>query len=75
MTSCATGLEMSLVVGLNSITFGALLTDPLLVITMLPSEVLLNPDQIAKGMARVMVQAARLRAHKDALSHLWGLSL
>ena len=75
MASCATGLEMSLVIGLNSIAFGALITNPLLVITMLPSEVLLNADQIAKGMARVMVQAARLGAHEDALSYLWGLSL
>lgn len=75
MASCATGLEMGFVVGLNSIAFGALVANPLLVITVLPSEVLLNANKIAEGVTRVVVQAAGLGAHEDPLSNLWALSL
>lgn len=55
MTSGTTSLEMRLVIGLNSIRFGALGTDPLPVTAVLPPKVLLDPNQVAESMARVMV--------------------
>lgn len=67
MAPGATGFDVSLVIRLNSIPFGTLVTDPLLVIAVLPSEVLLDSHKVPKGMARVMVQAAWLRAHKHPL--------
>jgi hypothetical protein len=47
MTSCTTSFEVSFVIRLNSITFRALLTNPLLVITVLPSKVLLYANKIS----------------------------
>lgn len=47
MASGATGLEMGLVVRLNGVSLGALIADPLLVIAVLPSEMLLNANKIA----------------------------
>ena len=44
MATGATGFEMGFVIRLNSISFGALVTDPLLVVAMLSSEVLLDAD-------------------------------
>ncbi|GMQ10940.1 hypothetical protein CsSME_00053745 [Camellia sinensis var. sinensis] len=45
MASSTTSLEMGLVIRLNSIAFGALLTNPLLIITMFPPEMLLDSDE------------------------------
>lgn len=67
MAPGATGFDVSLVIRLNSIPFGALVTHPLLVIAVLPSEVLLDSHKVPKGMARVMVQTSWLRAHKHPL--------
>jgi len=67
MAPSATGFDVCLVIRLNGIPFGALVTDPLLVIAVLPSEVLLDAHKIPKGMARVMVQTAWLWTHKDSL--------
>lgn len=64
MSSGATGFEMGFVIRLNRIAFGALVAYPLLVIAVFSSEVLLNPNKIAQGVARVMVQTAGLRADK-----------
>lgn len=75
MSSSAAGFEMGFVIRLNRVTFGAFLTDPLLVIAMLPPEMLLNPNQITESVARIVVQAAWLRAHENSLLHHWILSL
>ena len=75
MASGATGFEMGFVIRLNSIAFGAFLTHPLLVIAMFPSEMFFYSHKITKGMTGVMVQAARLWAHKHSLLHLLCLSL
>ncbi|RDX92913.1 hypothetical protein CR513_24895, partial [Mucuna pruriens] len=45
---------MSFVIRLHCIAFGASFTDPLLVIAVLPSEVLLYPNKITQGMTWVM---------------------
>lgn len=74
MTTGTTSFKMRLVIGLNSIAFRALFTNPLLVIAVLSPEVLLDTYQITKRMARVMVQATRLRAYKNALPYNGGLS-
>lgn len=50
VASGTTGLEVRLVIRLNSIAFGALLTDPLFVIAVLPSEMFFDADQIAKSV-------------------------
>ncbi|WVZ22503.1 hypothetical protein V8G54_001047 [Vigna mungo] len=67
MAPGATGFDVCLVIRLNSIPFGALVTDPLLVIAVLPSEVLLDAHKIPKGMTRVMVQTAWLWTDKYSL--------
>ena len=69
MASGAAGFEVGFVIRLNSIALVAFLTDPLLVITVLSSEVLLDSNQITQCVAGVMVQAAGLRAHKHPLPH------
>jgi hypothetical protein len=60
---------MGFVIGLNSIALGAFLTDPLLVIAMLPPEMLLYPNKITQRVAWIVVQAARLRANENPLLH------
>lgn len=75
MASGAAGLEMGFVVRLNCVAFGAFLTNPLLVVAVLPSEVLLNPNQITQRVARVVVQATRFGAHEHPLPHHRSLSL
>ncbi|RDX99231.1 hypothetical protein CR513_17741, partial [Mucuna pruriens] len=67
MAPGATGFDVGFVVGLNCIAFGALVTNPLLVVAVLPPEVLLYSHKVPKGMARVMVQATWLRTHKHPL--------
>lgn len=67
MASGATGFDVCFVIRLNSIAFGALVTHPLLVITVLPPEVLLDPNKVTKGMTWVMVQTTRLWANKHPL--------
>ena len=69
MASGAAGFEVGFVIGLNGVALIAFLTDPLLVITVLSSKVLLDSDEIAEGVAGVVVQAARLRADENPLSH------
>ena len=75
MASGTTGFEMSLVIGLNRVAFGTFLADPLLVIAVFPSEVLLDPNQVTEGVAGIMMEAAGLRAHEHALPHHGRLSL
>ena len=60
---------MCFVIGLHRIAFGASLADPLLVIAVFPSEVLLYSNKITQSMAWVMVQTTRLRAYKHSLLH------
>lgn len=60
---------MSLEIRVNSIGLGAAVADPLLVVAMLPPEVLLDPDEVAQGVAGVVVQARRLGAHEHPLPH------
>lgn len=55
---------MRLVIRLHSIPFVTFVTNPLLVIAVLPPEVFLDSNKVTKGMARVMVQTTWLRAHK-----------
>lgn len=69
MASGTTGLDVSLVIRLNRVPFGALVTHPLLVVAVLPPEVLLDPHKVTEGMARVMVQATWLRTNKHLLLH------
>ena len=75
MSAGAAGLEMSLVIRLDRVSFGALCADPLLVVAVLPPEVLLDPDEIAERVAGIVVEAAGLRAHKHPLPHLGRLPL
>lgn len=66
---------MGLVIGLNGVALGAFLTDPLLVVAVLPSEVLLDANEVAEGVARVVVQAGGLRANENPLPHNRSLPL
>lgn len=75
MASGTTSFEVSFIIGLHGISLGAFLTHPLLVVAVLPSEMLLDSYKISKGVAWVMVQTARLRAHKNPLLHLLCLPL
>jgi hypothetical protein len=75
MASGTAGFEVGFVIRLNSVSFGAFLTHPLLVIAMLPSEMLLDPDKVAKSMAWVVVQTTRFWAYKNPLPHLLRLPL
>lgn len=68
VASGATGFEMGFVIGLNGIGLGAFLTNPLLVVAVLPPEVLFNPDQVTQCVARVVVQASGLGANKNPLT-------
>lgn len=72
--SSPTSLGMSLPIRLNCILLGAPLALPLL-LAMLPAEVLLDPSQVAECSSRVVVYAARLRAHVDPLPDLSAPSL
>lgn len=75
MASGAASFEMGFVIGLNCVTFGALVANPLLVIAVLSSEVLLDANKITEGVAGVMVQAAWLWAHEHPLLYDRSLSL
>lgn len=75
MASGATRFKMCFVIRLHCVAFGASLADPLLVTAVFSSEVLLYADKITKSVARVMVQASRLRANEDSLLHQWRLPL
>ncbi|KAJ0492700.1 hypothetical protein HanIR_Chr12g0577821 [Helianthus annuus] len=61
---------MSFIIRLNSVTLRALVTNPLFIIAVFPSKVLLDPNQITKCMTRVMVEATRFRAHENPLFYL-----
>lgn len=67
VAACAARLEVRLVIRLDGVSLRALLADPLPAVTMLPPEMLLNPDEVAERVARVMVKARGLRANKHAL--------
>lgn len=67
MAASAASFEMGFVVRMNCVPFWAFLTDPLLVVAVLPPKMFLNPHEIAERVARVVVQAARLRAYEHPL--------
>lgn len=75
VASGTTGFEVSLVIRLHCIAFGASLTYPLFVVAMFPPEMLLDPNKVTQGMTRVMVQASWFRAHKHSFSNHWCLPL
>lgn len=66
---------MGFVIRLHSVSFGAFLADPLLLITVLPPEVFLDPDKISERVAGIVVEAAGLRADVDTLPGHRGLAL
>lgn len=75
VASSAAGFEMGLVIGLNGVALGAFFTNPLFVVAVLPSEVLLDANEVAEGVARVVVQAGGFRAYENPLPHNRSLPL
>lgn len=71
MSPSATSFEMSFVIWLNSITFRASLTNPLLMITVFSSEMFFYSDKISKSMTRIMVKTTGFRANIDSFLHLY----
>jgi ABC-type multidrug transport system permease subunit len=71
MSSSTTSFEMSFVIRLNSITFRASLTNPLLMVTMFSSEMFFDADKISQSMTRIMVKASGFRANIDSFLHLY----
>lgn len=75
VAASAASFEMSFIIRLNSVGFRALITNPLLVVAVLTAEVFFDANQVAKCMARVVVEAGRFRAHEYSFPHHWILSL
>lgn len=69
MAASATRFEMSFVIRLNSVAFRASLADPLLVVTVFPSEVFLDSYKISECVTRVVVETRRLRTDVNSLLH------
>lgn len=70
----ATGLGMSLPVGLNSVSFGAPVALPLL-LPMLSAEMLLDASEISQRPGGIMVHAGGFWAYVNSLPHLRARSL
>lgn len=75
MATGTTRFEMGFVIGLNRVALCALFTNPLLVVTVLPPEMLLNPNQIPQRVGRVVVQATGFGANEHPFPHLGRLPL
>lgn len=68
MAAGAAGFEMGFIIGLNGVAFGAFFADPLLLVAVFSPEMFFDSDEIAEGVAGVVVEAARLRADENTLS-------
>lgn len=75
MTSSPTSLEMSFIIGLDGISFRTPSTDPLFIVAVFPPVVFLNPNQISKGMAWVVMQTCWFRANEHSFLHFRRFSL
>ena len=75
MASGATSFEVGFVIGLNSVAFRTLVANPLLVIAVFSSKMFLNPNEIAQGVTRVVVQTTGFGANKHSFLDLLCLSL
>lgn len=74
MAAGPAGLEVRLVVRLHGVPLGAPRADPLPLATVLPTEMLLDPDKISERMTWVVVEATRLGTDEHSLSYFtWSL--
>lgn len=65
MATGAAGFEVSFEIGMNSISFRAFVTNPVLLVAVFSAEVFFDANEVTKGMARVVVETCRLGANKD----------
>lgn len=67
VAASAACFEMSFIIRLNSVSFRALITDPLFMVAVLTAEVFFDSNKIAKCMAWVVVETGRFWAYKNPL--------